>query len=110
MQPVNNTPVTGYSVWGAPVVYRDAQSDLTVLMPHPDFPTTLPDNGLFVFSPATGNAIAIPTRLTTPYVLSGTVTNGVLYVGGTTLNVGQGPSQIFAIRVDQAVQDLRDFI
>ncbi len=65
---------------------------------------------LLAFDPNSGNVVATPTGLTTPVTISRQVSNGVLYVGGlVTLNAPTLP-QVFGIRVDEAVQGLRDFV
>ena len=68
--------------------------------------------GLTLFDPTTGNTISVPTQGTNFITLTPTVTNGVVYGGGGAgTDTTQGSvNQVFAIRVDQAVQQLREFV
>jgi hypothetical protein len=49
------------------------------------------------------------TNLTSVTTLSRDVRNGTVYAGGGVVD-GESPQQIFALRVDKAIQDQRDLI
>jgi hypothetical protein len=111
MQPVPNTPATfgPGTIATTPLLYTDAQGEAAVLLSVVNGPEP---PGLMVFDPTSGNTISIPTQGTQLVGLGPTATNGVVYAGGGTFsgNSTQLTAQVFAIRVDQAVQELRDFI
>ena len=107
-----NTPAplsagSGYGISTTPVLYTNAQGETAVLLSVAD----ARQPGLLVFDPTSGNVVSIPTQGTYFLTLS-TVSNGVVYGGGTLVNSGQGTpqAQVFAINVDAAVQELRDFV
>jgi hypothetical protein len=61
------------------------------------------------FDPTSGSTLSIPTPGTTLLALSPAVTNGNIYAGGFgTFN--STSYQVYSLRVDNAVQSLRDFI
>ena len=109
---VPNTPTaptsSGAGIVTTPLPYTDAQGEAAVLFSVADSPQP----ALLVFDPTSGNIVAVPTQGTNFISLSTTVTNGVVYGGGGPgSGTASGPvAQVFGIRVDQAVQELRDFI
>jgi hypothetical protein len=111
MLPVPNTPATfgPGTIATTPLLYTDGQGDAAVLF------SVVNGNeppGLMVFDPTSGNTISIPTQGTEIIGLAPTAASGVVYAGGGTFSdtSTQLTAQVFAIRVDQAVQELRDFI
>jgi hypothetical protein len=111
MKAVPNTPASfpgGNAIGTTPLLYTDAQGEAAVLFSV----TGSSQSALTVFDPSNGNMIAVPTSLTHLIGLSSRVSNGVVYAGGGREGSVGGPSaaQVFAIRVDEAVQELRDFI
>ena len=106
---VNNTPftsATSSNIFTTPVIYTDTQGGTTVLFGSDE------QRDLLGFDPVNGNVAAVPTGATRVYTLSRTVTNGVIYVGGSNggkAATGQYP-QVFGIRVDQLPQAERAFI
>jgi hypothetical protein len=101
------TPAQQNDIFTTPVIYNDTQGGATVLF------GTDEQQDLLGFDPANGNVAAVPTGVTRIYTLSRTVTNGVIYVGGSNgrrvTTPGQYP-QVFGIRVDQLPQAERAFI
>jgi hypothetical protein len=110
---VNHTPFTpappvpdAPAIFTAPVIYNGTQGNATVL-----FGVTTQQD-LLGFDPTSGNVVAVPTGATRVYALSKSVTNGVIYIGGSNSGAtapGQYP-QVFGIRVDQLPQAERAFI
>jgi hypothetical protein len=111
---VNYTPFTAAppvpedpaSIFTTPVIYNDTQGGATVLFGVDTQPN------LLGFDPTSGIVVAVPTGATSVYALSKSVTNGVIYVGGSNSGAtapGQYP-QVFGIRVDQLPQAERAFI
>jgi hypothetical protein len=108
---VPNTPAAlGTGVMSTtPLPYTDTQGDATILC-------SLGANsaGLVVFDPTSGGQVTIQTQGTGVTTLSRLVTNGVVYAGGgakgNTAVTTQTYAQVFAIRVDEAIQDLRSVI
>jgi hypothetical protein len=101
-----------------PVLYKDSTGDLTVFFGLSDagnawFPNQNPDSpalvGLFGYAPTTGIQGAIETGTTQLTVLSRAPSSGVIYGTGSKI-LGTEFAQVFGIRVDQLVQDERDFI
>jgi hypothetical protein len=102
-----------------PVLFRDSTDQVTVWFGLSDagnawFPSTNPDSpslaGLYNFSVATGTVAGdIETGTTQLTALTPQTNNGVIYGVGSKI-VGTEFAQVFGIRVDQLVQDERDFI
>jgi hypothetical protein len=93
-------------IFTTPVIYNDTQGDASVLF------GVSGQQDLLGFDPASGNVVAVPSGATRVFALSKSVTNGVIYVGGSNSGAttpGQYP-QVFAIRVDQLPQAERAFI
>ena len=102
-------PGSGAGIATTPVLYTDAQDETAVLVSV----TGATQSALLVVDPSSQMVVTVPTQGTNLISLSTTVTNGVVYGGGGQVNSGSAnaPSaQVFGIRVDQAVQELRDFI
>ena len=98
------------TVRSTPVLYKDPQGGVTVLFGVFDPTGTLP-SGLWGYDPANRNIASVATGITYVNVLSPSVTNGVIWAGGTAVVAkGDVPSQVFGIRVDELPQALRDFI
>ncbi len=112
LKAVANTPAplgAGGAIDTTPIVYTDAQGLTAVLLSVAN--ATQP--GLLVFDPTSGNTISVPTQGTTFSNLSGSVSNGVVYGGGAPTYEASSDvpvGQVFGIRVDEAVQELRDFV
>jgi hypothetical protein len=103
------SPGSGQGITTTPVLYTDAQGEAAVLVSI----TGSTQSSLLVVDPSSQMVVTVPTQGTNLISLSTTVANGVVYGGGGQVNSGSGsaPSaQVFGIRVDQAVQELRDFI
>jgi len=106
---VNNTPFTPAQqsdIYTTPVLYKDTQGGTTVIF------GVDTQYDLLGFDPANGNVVALPTGATRVYTLSRSVTNGVIYVGGSNNGAvapGQYP-QVFGMRVDQLPQAESAFV
>jgi outer membrane protein assembly factor BamB len=92
----------GRQVLASPVVGRDEAGVATVVT------STEGDDCLWLAQPSTRNLVALSTNLTYTTDSAFDATQGVLYTAGQTTDRSLG--QVFAIRVSEAVQDLRDFI
>ncbi len=112
LKPVSNTPaqISAGQILATPVPYTDSQGQSAVLLSVWDQNASLP--GLLAFDPTSGNVTTIPTQGTALVTLS-SPTNGVIYGGGSVAVANTSsatPAQVYAIRVDGALQGLRDFI
>jgi hypothetical protein len=117
MQPLPPTPLPlggtagdGAQIATTPVVYEGAPGGPVVFLGvfRPDRPA-----GLLAYDPATGHTVATATGRTSLTALSPAVADGVLYAGGGWSGDGTGTgvvAQVLGIRVDEAVQGLRDFV
>jgi hypothetical protein len=106
-QPVGNQQ----QITTTPVAYTDSQGQSAVLLSLADQNATQP--GLLAFDPTSGNVATLPTQGTAFIGLTRSVSNGVVYGGGVAAagtNPGVPAAQIFAIRVDAALQGLRDVV
>ncbi|MBV9172420.1 MAG: PQQ-like beta-propeller repeat protein [Chloroflexi bacterium] len=112
LTPTANTPAqfrAGSGIVTTPLLYRDAQGEAAVIFSQ----AGATDPGLIVYDPASGNQILVPTQGTNFIALAAAAPEGVVYGGGgvATEASSQTPvAQLFGIRVDEAVQQLRDFV
>jgi hypothetical protein len=113
LKPADGTPSLikqNTEVYTTPVLYKDAQGGLTVLYGVFDPSGALPPS-LYGYDPDNRNHASLPTGVTSISYLSTSVTNGVIYAGGSGLSATGGtPVQVFGIRVDTLPQALRDFV
>ena len=113
LKPADGTPSLvkrNTEVFTTPVLYKDPQGGLTVLYGVFDPSGALPPS-LHGYGPDTRNNASLPTGVTSISTLSPSVTNGVIYAGGSALSTtGDNPVQVFGIRVDTLPQALRDFV
>ncbi|MBV9579402.1 MAG: hypothetical protein JO057_12510, partial [Chloroflexi bacterium] len=111
LHPVAHTPVTlgsGGALLTQPLVYRDPHGTSAVIVSETN---TRQAGSLLLFDPSSGNVVGVPTAQTALSVLSSAVTNGVVYAAGyAAVGTAFTPTQMFGIRVDAAVQDLRAFV
>jgi hypothetical protein len=108
LTPVPNTPARfpgAVSPWAlpAPVVYKDSAGQKTIFV-------ATNNMELSAFSPETGTFVSAPISQTIAGSLSASVTEGVLYVGGSGYVETPPEAQIFGIRVDGLVSGTHDFI
>ncbi|HKN88622.1 MAG TPA: PQQ-binding-like beta-propeller repeat protein [Nitrospiraceae bacterium] len=113
LKPADGTPSLvkqNTEVFTTPVLYKDPQGGLTVLFGVFDSSGALPAS-LYGYDPDTRNRASLPTGVTSISTLSRSVTNGVIYAGGSAeFPTGGNPVQVFGIRVDTLPQTLRDFV
>jgi hypothetical protein len=114
--PVPNTPAplapsdaTASQILATPVPYTDSQGQSAILLSVWDQNASLP--GLLAFDPTSGNTTTIPTQGTALLTVT-QPTNGVIYAGGSAwASAAAGANaQVYAVRVDAALQGLRDFV
>jgi outer membrane protein assembly factor BamB len=105
LRPVEGPPMPlspGKQVLATPVVGRDEAGVATIVT------STKGDDCLWLAQPSTDNLVALSTNLTYATDSAFDESQGVLYTTGVTTDRSLG--QIFAIRLSEAVQGLRDFI
>ena len=123
LQSINGTPAsvtetTDTVIRSTPVLYKDTRGDLTVMFGLSDagsrwgsnITTNTPDlAGLYGYAPDTGNLAQLDTGTTQLTALSREDNHGVIYGAGSRV-IGTEYAQVLGIRVDELVQDERDFI
>jgi hypothetical protein len=102
--PISNLPIST-----TPLPYTDSTGQAAILCGL----TSALEQALLIFDPVSGSQETIATTGTDLTTLSSTASNGVVYGGGGGRSSGptgsQPVAQVFAIRVDEAIQDLRSF-